>query len=88
MTYESFHYTSLIYLNDYGVDFKGGRFNFIDVEANKTIVVEPRKGRLSAFTSGAENPHFVERVQSGTRYAITVSFTCDKSKSITDPIVK
>lgn len=26
------------------------------------ISVEPRKGRVSMFTSGAENPHFVERV--------------------------
>ena len=29
-TYPSFHYTSLLYLTDYGVDFKGGRFVFVD----------------------------------------------------------
>lgn len=47
--------------------------------------MEPRKGRVAMFTSGAENPHFVERVTKGTRYAITVSFTCDVAKSIKDP---
>ena len=42
-------------------------------------------GRLSFFTSGSENPHFVERVESGTRFAITVSFTCNKKHKIDDP---
>ena len=27
-TYQSFDYTSLLYLNDYGRDFEGGRFIF------------------------------------------------------------
>ncbi|KAJ8935856.1 hypothetical protein NQ314_012611 [Rhamnusium bicolor] len=63
-TYESFHYTSLLYLNDYGVDFKGGRFIFFNDMSNptKNVTVEPRKGRVSMFTSGSENPHSVERV--------------------------
>ena len=51
---------------------------------NSTSVVEPKKGRVSIFTSGAENPHYVEKVLSGVRYAITVSFTCDPSKAIPD----
>lgn len=59
-TYESFHYTSLLYLNDYSSNFKGGRFVFIDKESGsssaKNITVEPRKGRVLFFTSGAENP--------------------------------
>ncbi|CAH0546410.1 unnamed protein product [Brassicogethes aeneus] len=89
-TYESFHYTTLVYLNDYEVDFKGGRFFFLENEkkTHKNTTVEPRKGRVSMFTSGAENPHFVERVSVGTRYAITVSFTCDKTKAIVDPVLK
>jgi len=42
-TYESFHYTSLLYLNDFGVDFKGGRFIFIDPDhTNRTV--EPKIG--------------------------------------------
>lgn len=79
--YVSFDYTSLLYLSDYGTDFTGGRFVF----DNPKSFIEPKKGRLSFFTSGSENPHRVEEVFSGTRYAITVSFTCDPSKAIKDP---
>nr|AEE61876.1 unknown [Dendroctonus ponderosae] len=86
-TYESFHYTSLVYLNDFRVNFKGGRFVYLDNMKNPraNVTVEPRKGRVSMFTSGAENPHFVERVTDGERFAITISFTCDSSKQIRDP---
>ncbi|XP_069701340.1 2-oxoglutarate and iron-dependent oxygenase domain-containing protein 3-like [Periplaneta americana] len=83
-TYESFHYTSLLYLADYGRDFQGGRFVFIDGD-NTNRTVEPRKGRVSMFTSGSENLHYVERVTAGTRYALTVSFTCDQKYAIDDP---
>lgn len=44
-------------------------------------------GRVSTFTSGGENVHYVEKVTSGTRYALTVSFTCDKKQAITDPTI-
>lgn len=86
-TYESFHYTSLLYLNDFGKDFNGGRFLFIDgVDKNKTVTaIEPKKGRVSAFTSGSENLHNVEKVTDGTRFAITISFTCNANFAITDP---
>ncbi|XP_043251798.1 2-oxoglutarate and iron-dependent oxygenase domain-containing protein 3-like [Colletes gigas] len=84
VTYKSFHYTSLLYLNDFGRDFEGGRFIFIDKD-NVNTTVEPRKGRVSMFTSGSENLHAVERVQSGIRYALTVSFTCDPNAAISDP---
>jgi hypothetical protein len=52
-TYQSFHYTSLLYLNDFGNDFKGGRFVFIDPDhRNRTI--EPKKGEiLSSVTLNA-----------------------------------
>ncbi|XP_026273565.1 2-oxoglutarate and iron-dependent oxygenase domain-containing protein 3-like [Frankliniella occidentalis] len=83
-TYKSFHYTSLLYLSDYGDDFDGGRFIFIDKD-NVNSTVEPRKGRVSMFTSGKENTHFVERVRSGTRFAMTISFTCDPKHAISDP---
>lgn len=32
------------------------------MDKRSNVTVEPRKARLSMFTSGAENPHFVERV--------------------------
>ncbi|XP_055031920.2 2-oxoglutarate and iron-dependent oxygenase domain-containing protein 3 [Misgurnus anguillicaudatus] len=82
-TYGSFDYTSLLYLSDYGVDFGGGRFVFMDSSSNKTV--EPRAGRVSFFSSGSENLHHVEKVTWGTRYAITVSFTCDPDYAIDNP---
>ncbi len=45
----------------------------------------PFPGRVSFFSSGSENLHRVERVTWGTRYAITVSFTCDPAHAISDP---
>ena len=41
-------------------------------------------GRVLFFTSGSENVHFVEPVKAGERYAITISFTCDREKGISD----
>uniref|UniRef100_A0A3Q3EKX7 2-oxoglutarate and iron dependent oxygenase domain containing 3 n=1 Tax=Kryptolebias marmoratus TaxID=37003 RepID=A0A3Q3EKX7_KRYMA len=83
VTYGSFDYTSLLYLTDYGSDFTGGRFVFMDQNGNRTV--EPRAGRVSFFSSGSENLHRVEKVTWGTRYAITVSFTCDPAHAISDP---
>ncbi|KAK3712194.1 hypothetical protein QZH41_006453 [Actinostola sp. cb2023] len=82
-TYGSFYYTSLVYLTDFAKNFTGGRFIFVDKNSNHTI--EPRTGRLSFFTSGSENVHYVEKVTKGTRFAITISFTCDKKFAIPDP---
>ncbi|MBN3325024.1 OGFD3 protein, partial [Atractosteus spatula] len=83
VTYGSFDYTSLLYLSDYGTDFGGGRFIFMDTMVNRTV--EPRAGRVSFFTSGSENLHRVEKVSWGTRFAITVSFTCNPDYAISDP---
>ncbi|XP_077481196.1 2-oxoglutarate and iron-dependent oxygenase domain-containing protein 3 [Stigmatopora argus] len=83
VTYGSFDYTSLLYLSDYGSDFTGGRFIFMDQNGNKTV--EPKAGRVSFFSSGSENLHRVEKVTWGARYAITVSFTCDPAQAIADP---
>uniref|UniRef100_A0A493T2Y2 2-oxoglutarate and iron dependent oxygenase domain containing 3 n=1 Tax=Anas platyrhynchos platyrhynchos TaxID=8840 RepID=A0A493T2Y2_ANAPP len=85
VTYGSFDYTSLLYLSDYAEDFGGGRFVFMDEGSNKTI--EPRTGRVSFFTSGSENLHRVEKVRWGTRYAVTISFTCNPDHGIGDPVL-
>ncbi|XP_068932755.1 2-oxoglutarate and iron-dependent oxygenase domain-containing protein 3 isoform X7 [Petaurus breviceps papuanus] len=82
-TYGSFDYTSLLYLSDYMEDFGGGRFVFMEEGLNKAV--EPRAGRVSFFTSGSENLHHVEKVRWGTRYAITISFTCNPDHGIGDP---
>ncbi|KAK2497705.1 hypothetical protein MC885_014953 [Smutsia gigantea] len=83
VTYGSFDYTSLLYLSDYLDDFGGGRFVFMDEGANRTV--EPRAGRVSFFTSGSENLHQVEKVHWGTRYAVTIAFTCNPHHAIADP---
>ncbi|XP_028332717.1 2-oxoglutarate and iron-dependent oxygenase domain-containing protein 3-like [Gouania willdenowi] len=44
-TYGSFDYTSILYLSDYGSDFTGGRFIYIDQNGNRTV--EPRTGKWS-----------------------------------------
>eukprot|EP00730_Choanoeca_flexa_P009953 TRINITY_DN14518_c0_g1_i1.p1 TRINITY_DN14518_c0_g1~~TRINITY_DN14518_c0_g1_i1.p1 ORF type:complete len:334 (+),score=76.28 TRINITY_DN14518_c0_g1_i1:236-1237(+) len=88
ITYGSFDYTCLLYLSDYGTDFEGGRFAFDDQDwahNRHTVFVEPIKGRLSCFTSGAENSHHVEQVTSGTRFALTYGFTCAAEHAIPDP---
>ena len=84
-TYPSFHYTSLLYLTDFGEDFKGGEFVFVDSSDKTNKTIEPRLGRVSFFTSGIENKHFVKPVNSGVRYALTLGFTCDATKAIADP---
>merc|ERR1712037_524253 len=65
--YGTFAFTSLLYLSTAGADFDGGAFVFEGVgdgeEASGADVdVEPRLGRLVAFTSDAENPHRAARV--------------------------
>ncbi|XP_021493126.1 2-oxoglutarate and iron-dependent oxygenase domain-containing protein 3 isoform X1 [Meriones unguiculatus] len=85
VTYGSFDYTSLLYLSDYLEDFGGGRFVFMEEGSNKTV--EPRAGRISFFTSGSENLHRVEKVLWGTRYAITIAFTCNPDHGIEDPVL-
>lgn len=32
------------------------------------------------FSSGSENPHYVEKVLSGNRYVLAFFFTCDKGR--------
>lgn len=79
LAYGSFVYSSLIYLSDYGVDFQGGEFVFVDKESSHTIL--PAKGRFHLFTSGSENVHYVAKVTSGVRYAFTIAFTCDQAQA-------
>jgi len=41
-------------------------------------------GRLVLFTSGKENLHQVKRVTGGTRYVMSMWFTCNKQKEFKD----
>ena len=46
---------------------------FIDEGSKLNRSIEPKDGRVSAFTSGPENRHMVEPVTGGTRYHILSS---------------
>ncbi|OQS01861.1 hypothetical protein THRCLA_05693 [Thraustotheca clavata] len=76
----TFHYdySGLVYLSDYGIDFTGGLFAFIDEKTNHTF--EPARGRLMMFNSGMENLHQVRPVETGTRYVMSMWFSCDERK--------
>lgn len=80
--YEGFHYTTLVYLNSHQHDYYGGRFYWTNKKDNTTLSFEPRKARLSVFSSGSENRHHVEIVKSGVRYAVTIPFTCNEKLAI------
>eukprot|EP01116_Phalansterium_solitarium_P025688 TRINITY_DN9946_c0_g1_i1.p1 TRINITY_DN9946_c0_g1~~TRINITY_DN9946_c0_g1_i1.p1 ORF type:complete len:308 (-),score=106.40 TRINITY_DN9946_c0_g1_i1:349-1272(-) len=86
IAYGSFVYSSLIYLSDYGTDFEGGEFVFVD--GQRTHTIHPAKGRFHLFTSGSENVHYVAKVTRGVRHALTIAFTCDKAKGVDDFLSK
>jgi len=79
-----YHYSGLLYMSDYHTDFEGGRLVFLSPSlslSSAELIVEPKRGRLALFTSGSENPHYVERVTQGERYVLAFWFTCDVSRS-------
>lgn len=43
----------------------------------KKLVIHPKKGRLTLFSSGHEHPHRIDRVRDGVRWTATNAFTCD-----------
>lgn len=51
-----------------------------DEQPSPDLIVEPRAGRMAIFSSGPENPHYVEPVLSGGRYVLSFWFTCDEKK--------
>ncbi|KAJ8923830.1 hypothetical protein NQ315_010412 [Exocentrus adspersus] len=70
-------YSAILYLNS---NFDGGEFIFASDKAATHVqsVIEPRCGRMIAFTSGSENLHGVKAVRSGSRCAIGIWFTHDE----------
>jgi len=76
-----YFYSGLLYLSTYKKDFDGGLLKFYARdEVTVEQVVEPRRGRALFFTSGPENPHSVDRVESGIRYVLSFWFTCDPQR--------
>lgn len=68
-------YSAVIYLND---DFEGGTFYF---KTGEPARVTPQSGLLVAFSAGIEDCHGVLPITSGTRYAMPMWFTHDRSKA-------
>jgi len=70
--------TSILWLSTVDEDFGGGRVEFLvgdDPHPNSPMLVEPKKGRFAAWTSGWENPHGVMGVNWGDRLALIFAFT-------------
>ena len=72
--------SALLYLSSLHNHFEGGRFFFADRHPGgraftPTTFVEPRCGRLLAFTSGPENLHGVMPVAAGTRFVVVLKFS-------------
>ena len=57
---------------------------FIDEGSKLNRSVEPKDGRVSAFTSGPENRHMVEPVSGGTRYQQSVEYY-QKAETLCNP---
>lgn len=75
-----YDYSGLLYLSDYELDFTGGLFTFIDAEGFNTVA--PARGRLLTFTAGDENLHQAQQVETGTRYVMSMWFTCNKAREL------
>ena len=64
--------SALLYLTTAGIDFRGGYFAFNDADRDRLI--QPKAGRLLAFTSGFENLHQVRPVRCGERLVLSIWF--------------
>ena len=91
-SFPSFHYSGVLYLSTQGVDFNGGGFAFIDsardamhaplVGAPPAVTeLSPRAGMAVTFSSGWENMHQVQPLESGCRHAIPAFFVTEPEES-------
>lgn len=80
------HYTCLLYIGDHDAQrFAGGETLLIDKvntrgQVRGGLLVEPRRGRLLAFSSGSENVHTALEATHGFRSLIQVWFKCEPRK--------
>lgn len=88
-TFGEFHYSCVLYLATQHTDFEGGTFMWSDAppadgQPRKVTPVSPTKGSAVIFSSGWENMHEVEPLQSGTRFAVPTFFTTCPTESAAD----
>merc|ERR1712048_436436 len=72
----SYDWSALLYFNSVGKDYEGGELVFNDVDADR--MVRPLAGRMIAFSSGMENLHRVQPMVKGSRYVLSMWFTCSE----------
>ncbi|XP_059469004.1 prolyl 3-hydroxylase 2-like [Neocloeon triangulifer] len=79
-------FSAIVYLNE---EFVGGQLVFVsNFEADKVqTAIEPKCGRLVAFSAGPENLHGVLGVQKGCRYALGLWFTLQKEREESERIL-
>jgi hypothetical protein len=68
-------HSAVMYLND---DYLGGEFYF---KKELPKLIKPQKGLLVAFTAGINHTHGVQMIRAGTRYAMPMWFTQDRTKA-------
>jgi len=82
-THAVYHYSCVLYLSTQGHDFTGGSFVWNDPPADGgdgprvLTPYAPVRGSAVIFSSGWENMHQVERLESGTRFAVPCFFTTE-----------
>lgn len=69
----SWDYSGVLYLSTAEEHFHGGKFVFVDSDANR--VISPVVGRLVTFASGFENIHHMQPVSGGVRFALVLFFS-------------
>lgn len=80
ITNKKYDYSAVLFLNTSDPEFEGGKFTFMDPDADR--VISPVAGRLITFTSGFENPHRIEKVTSGKGYTLNCWFTTDQTLAV------
>lgn len=65
-------HSAILYLND---DFEGGEFVFREDKRTTRRRIQPRPGRLVAFTGGPENVHGVAKLRTGERCVLALWFS-------------
>jgi len=78
------HFSSILYLNEEGVDFHGGGTFFSPNSCyndTEKMIFLPYPGSLLLFSSGPENEHGVLSIQDGVRWAIAIWYTLDRNRA-------
>ena len=76
------HYTAIVQLSTYLLEFNGGRFTFIDADNITITSIQPKSGRLLVYSSGAENEHYIEKMELGEAFYLKIPFTCDSASAV------